>query len=240
MIITGTKGNLGSFLQDKFNDYDYGLHRDTTIVHCAANLTYTINTNNLYKYYCDNIKLTEQLCSLPHNLFIFISSIDVYPKDARFYTESENINLKEVSNFYGQTKLIAESIVKNQSKNHIIIRQSSPLGTKHGSTIAKILDNKQLFLTASSSLNCILYEDIYTLIKFILDNNIKNEIFNLVANRNIDIRQMVNILNPSLYKQNNIYGTYYNTPGNINGSKVYDILPQLNKSSKENIKQWLI
>jgi len=244
MLITGTKGYLGKFLQDKLKCYDHGLHRNTTIIHCAANLTHNINTYNLYQYYCDNIKLTEQLCSLSHDLFILISSIDVYPKeisvedvyckDAWWHAENEKINLKDVSTFYGQTKLIEESIVQNQSKNYVIIRISSPFGTKPNS-ITKIIDNQPIFITASSSLNCILNDDIYTLIKYIIDNNIKNEIFNLVASNNVSMSQIARMYDKPLQ----IYGNYYNTPGNINGSKVYNILPELNKTSMENITRWI-
>ena len=83
-LISGIKGGLGKYLYDNLPN-SIGFGRDEfnliknkdfdTIIHCAFNSRK--NVNDYYEIVRDNIFLTKDLCKVPHNKFVFISSIDV-------------------------------------------------------------------------------------------------------------------------------------------------------------------
>ena len=229
-LVTGCKGHLGKFLNSKFQGS--GLHRKNwktikknsydTIIHSAARR----DESDLYQFYLDNIRLTEKLCKLPHNFFIFLSTVDVYNKN----------------NQYAHAKLISESIVKNLCKNYAIIRMSSLLGTKPNFT-TKTIDNLPLVVSSSAVFNCILYKDVYLFIQRLIELNhdrfggwklIQNKTFNLVASNNCHIS--------NLYHKYNSTSTFGHLQYHIrdqDGYKAYNIMPELSKTSLENVKRWI-
>src|SRR5262245_6198955 len=53
------------------------------IIHCAVNARYPITMGSAFDYLDDNFLLTQRLLNLPHKRFIYMSSLDVYPKHNR-------------------------------------------------------------------------------------------------------------------------------------------------------------
>ena len=239
-LITGSRGNLGKFLHK--NVWSLGLHRQNwdeikkytydTIVHCANDFSPDKSESQLYR---DNITLTRKLCKLPHKLFVFISSIDVYPKADYQYLDihSDQLDTNNISSTYGQSKLQCEYIVQQMCPSWIIIRPSSLMGYKQNS-LTKVVQNKKISLSASSIMNCVLYEDVFLTIKYLTKKGIKNKIFNLVADKNVCIQEVVD-----KYEFSSHIGDYEYRCGNIYGEKLYKIIPELRRSSILNIERWI-
>lgn len=236
-LTTGIDSGLGKYLHSKLNGYYIsreskciGSREINTVIHCAFNK----NFSNLYKYIEDNLFFTKKLIEETDNKnrkFILISSIDVYPKDNKIYSEDENLPLPN-DNLYATIKLMVESIVKEKCENYVILRPSVLLGNSmRPNSLIKILnDYNSISLSGDSTFNYVLYEDIFKLIKYIIKKDITG-IYNIVSNSNIVLKDICN-----LYKKKINFGDYIYKTGNISNNKVCGLIPNFNKSSQEVIK----
>lgn len=126
ILITGTNSGLGKHFFEIFGGiiWNRDISENTkrklkqtgvdVILHAAFNSSKQITSDNLFAYLQDNIWLTMELLSIPHKKFVFISSIDVYPKNNQTHSEEEIIDVNAVSGMYAITKPISESLVKKQ------------------------------------------------------------------------------------------------------------------------------
>ena len=135
-LITGTRSGFGKYVHEEFGGF--GLTRETkeeeiknfreqgvdTIVHCAFNTHNSVSSLNLPAYIDDNVFLTKKLIEIPHNKFIFISSIEVYPCNEKIHSEVEELNVNQIDTIYGTTKLISEGMVMEKSCSPLIFRCS--------------------------------------------------------------------------------------------------------------------
>jgi len=247
LLTTGVNSGLGKHLYKKLGG-DF-ITRDTDvekysrlkhngvdqIIHCAVNSSRNVHSNNVYDYVSDNVLLTKRLTSIPHSKFIFISSVDVYPKNRNIHDEDEIINTDDIKGIYGMTKLISESIVEKHCTNYAILRCSSLLGqySRKNNTL-KILDADpcELSVTADSLFNYVLHTDVESLISYILKTDIQG-IFNVAAARNIAISDVAKLSNKSVK-----YGTFHYDVGLINNSKITNICKSFEKTSEQTILQF--
>ena len=222
ILITGTNRGLGRFLlkilskkfkidtftrKDKINDYiNHQLY--DLIIHCAANVShYNWEDDIPYSFYNDNVFLTKELLNISHKKFIYISSID-----------------QQKSSPYGICKKISESIVKEYSKNYLIIRPTGLLGEEmKKNTFQKILNGEPIALTKNSIMNYVLYDDV--LLTSLSD---KQGIVTLCADGDVTMEETAELMS-----QNIKYGNIY---FNIESDKFQ---PTLKNSSKENIIKYL-
>ncbi len=162
ILISGTDGNLGGHLKKRYPNsicvtrkkpIDKKIFHDgvDTIIHCAFNT----NLSKLNEFdddcYKDNIDLTNTLTEIPHQRFIYISSVQIPP---RFNTP------------YSIYKKISEQIVEHHSNNFLILRISSilPPSTKTNS-ILKMKNNMDITLTKDSVNDFIFLDDVYDVIQ---------------------------------------------------------------------------
>jgi len=207
-----------------------------TIIHCAFNSNSQVNLNSLYQYLQDNVLLTKELISFPHKKFIFISSVDVYPKDVNLHLEDENIDMSAVNSIYGITKLMSESLVKKYCENYLILRASAMLGkySRRNSLIRMIEDTEcELTLSYNSRFNYILHSDILDFIKFSISHDIKGTL-NVVSSENITLLEVADMLKKTIR-----FGKYFYDVGNINNSRISSVFPAFKKSSREIIFEFM-
>lgn len=248
VLTTGTLSGLGRHIFETFGGYSW--NRDITdedrqkledcgvdtIIHCAFNSRLPINSNNLYFYLLDNLFLTKKVISIPHDKFVFISSVDVYPRHPNRYCEDEVIDVNQVDGMYGITKLMSESLVRQSCPNFLIIRCSSLLGKyMRKNNLIKILEDDPciLRLTTHSRLNFVLYPDISNFIQMSIKKDIHG-IYNVLSSENITVSEIVEMLRKKV-----IFGTYFYDVGNIDNSKITAILPKFKKTSKEVIDEFI-
>ena len=76
------------------------------IIHCAFNRSRDASASSMYGYVNDNVLLTAALAAVPHEKFIYLSSIEVYPKNGALHSETEPIGMDAVNGLYGAAKLM--------------------------------------------------------------------------------------------------------------------------------------
>lgn len=231
-----TLGGIGWTRQFTVEDREEVQRKGTDIIiHCAFNSRQTVDSDHLYSYLMDNVFLTKELISIPHRKFMFISSVDVYPKMQGLRSEKEMIDLFSVKGLYGMTKLMSESIVREHCPNYLILRCSSLLGKYSGkNNLIRIMEDEPCGLTLSgdSRLNCVLYLDVSEVIRFAIKHDIEG-IYNVTSSENIFLSEVASVLD----KQVN-FGSYYYDVGDIDNSKISSIFPIFRKTSKEVIVQF--
>lgn len=246
-LISGAQSGLGKHLFEIFGGIS--LTRETSkakidnlkkgvdiIIHAAFNSSKSIDSNNFSFYLKDNVLLTKELLKIPHKKFIFISSVDVYPKDEKTHTEDEVIDIDSVRGIYALTKLMSESLIKEESSNYLILRCSSLIGKyARKNTLIKIRTEEKPILTLSpdSSLNYILYTDVSEFIKLAIEKNLQG-IYNLVSSKNITLSEIA-----SLLKKKVNFGDYVYNVGNIDNRKAVAVSRAFKKTSRKIIGKFI-
>ncbi len=218
-LITGVKNGFGKYIYEKFGGF--GLTRQNagelekityaeTIIHCAFNKKESIQQKELSDYIQDNIFLTKKLLKIPHKKFVFLSSVNVYPKNKKEHSEDEKINLNDVKTIYGITKLMSESLIIKESRNPLILRCPNLLGPYSNNNINRLIKKEPITLSEDSVLNLILYDDV---VSFILGDY--SGIYNLASLENITFFEISKILN----KKEITFGNFHYNVGKIDNSK---------------------
>ena len=187
VLVTGTKSGLGRYIHETIGGA--GISRDTIIVHCAH--TYVRDIEDNYDHFRDeNIELTRNLVKLPHQKFIFISSIDIL----------------NPSSMNGSSKLASEQIVEHDARKPLIIRPSLILGRfQRLNTVVKIKLGilKETTLSEKSEFYYIYNEEILEFIK----KGIKE---NLVGTYTIGMEDKVRLKDlTKFYKRKINFGKYF-------------------------------
>ena len=227
VLVTGANSGLGKYIASQIDcailtrensksvlDKTYD-----TIIHCAFNSRK--NVNDYYEIVRDNIFLTKDLCKVPHNKFVFISSIDVY---------------QEEDNLYKTSKLMAESIVNKLATNSLTLRCSAILGeTMRKNNFRKIIEDvdPKLSLSGESSFNYILQEDILNFLNIAIKINY-NGIVDFVSSTNITLKEVSDLL-----EKKGDFGSYvYRTP-ELSSESLASVFPPAALTSKQNVKRYL-
>jgi nucleoside-diphosphate-sugar epimerase len=249
MLITGSNSGLGKYIHTAWRCA--GLTRATdwkaiqamaerapfeVIIHCAANTRRDITSESFYAYLQDNILLTQSLLQLPHKKFVYISSVDVYPETNMVHDENEVIVVDKIGSLYGVIKLACESLVRAMQPNHIILRPTAMLGRDaKPNSLIKILQSDaplKLTLSAESSFNYILHEEILQFIQIALDRHLTGT-FNLAAADNIQLGEAVAKLQKEV-----LFGQYTYKTGQINQEKAAEIFHAYKDTTWMNIQKF--
>lgn len=239
-LISGSSSGLGKYLHSQlggsaFNRDGTNVKETEVLIHCAFNRTREVNSKNLYQYLLDNVFLTKKLAKIPHKKFIYISSVDVYPKNNKKHSENEVIDVNQTSDIYAITKLMSESLIQNLCPNFLILRCSTLLGRDaRENSLIKIIkeDNPTLTLSAKSVLNFILHKNVLEFVKTAIEKDLQG-IYNLVSSENITLFQIAELLGKKVS-----FGTYIYNVGDIDNKKVSELLPSFKKTSKEAINEF--
>jgi nucleoside-diphosphate-sugar epimerase len=239
-LITGTSSGLGKYLHDHLGGVSFkrdgvNVEDAEVVIHSAFDRKREVTSENLYQYLLDNVFLTEKLVKLPHKKFIYISSVDVYPKNNTKHSENEIIDINQISSAYALTKLMAESIIQSLSPNFLILRCSALLGrdAKENSLIKMIKqENPTVTLSAESVCNFILHIDVLKFIHTAVEKNLQG-IYNIVASKNITTGEIAELLEKKI-----TFGNYVYNVGNIDNTKASQMIPALKKTSQETVKEF--
>lgn len=240
-LITGSSSGLGKYLHDQLGGSAF--YRDgrnvkeaEVIIHCAFNRAREVNSKNLYQYLSDNVFLTKKLAKIPHKRFIYISSVDVYPKDNEKHSEDEVIDVNKISGIYAITKLMSESIIQNLCPNFLILRCSALLGrdARENSLITIIKEeNPTLTLSAKSVFNFILHKDVLEFVRIATKKNLQG-IYNLASTENITLARVADLL-----KKKARFGSYHYRVSDISNRKIAEIFPAYKRTSEDIVHQFI-
>ncbi len=248
LLITGHKSGLGRYLHEQLGGIGLGraissskferIRREgvDVIIHCAFNSTREVDSNNLYQYLSDNVFLTKKLTKIPHKKFIYISSVDAYPKNNKKHSEKEVIDVNEMSGIYATTKVMSESLVQNLCPNFLILRCVALLGAySRQNSLLKIAEeeNPVLTLSADSIMNYILHSQVSDFIKYAVENNLSG-IYNVASAENITLARVANLLRKKVS-----FGNYLYNVGDIDNNKIISISSAFKKTSREAVLEFL-
>lgn len=249
LLITGIGSGFGRYLHEDLKGI--GLNRDNfasiqnkkfdVIIHSAFNTSNQHQGPNLTTYINDNIFLTKSLIEIPCKKFIYISSIDIYPKKLSILHENLEIDIDKVKGIYAISKLISEAFIQRYMPNHLILRLSALLGKySRPNSLIKIIKNKEfkLNLSAESIFNYILYEDVLSFIKYAIKQDLRG-IFNFASVSNISLDKSAQLIKGKLGPRNVSFGDFFYKCGNIDISKISKVPSFIPKSSETVIMEFI-
>lgn len=247
ILVSGTNSGLGRYLFESFVNLGVNtlawnrevLSRPAeamdAIIHCAGPTKHEVLNSNLYEYYESHVELTRKLLSLPHKLFVYISSIDVYPtqplRTLTGTTEDSTFRVDFPSSMYGIFKLLAEKFVEKHSSTFLILRCSALLGPyARPNSLIKIATHRscKLSLSGSSELNYVDCQSVLHFIQAALERDNVRGVYNLVSHQNYSLEAAAKDLNREVE-----FGNFTYLTGSINNSKAAAILPEFSKTSQE-------
>ncbi|MCH8945309.1 MAG: NAD(P)-dependent oxidoreductase [Nanoarchaeota archaeon] len=248
LLVSGTESGFGRYLCEELGGHEITrenkdrkiqelrIREVDLIIHCAHPSDRRVMSDQISKYMDDTVFLTKELLSVPHNYFIYVSSIDIYPKNDKEHFEDELIDLSEVDTIYGVTKLMSESLVRKKGSNHLIIRPSGLLGryTKKNNLL-RLLDDESpnLTLTGDSEINLVTYK---TVLDFI--NSARKEelsgVYNICSSGNVSLMEIAEMVNKGVS-----FGNYKYDPTNVNNDRASCIVPALKSSSRDSVLEYI-
>ena len=248
ILTTGTLSGLGKHIHEKFGGLGWTrqLPVETreeikrkgvdVVIHCAFNSRQSVDSDGLYAYLADNVLLTEEIVSIPHKKFVFISSVDVYPRQGGARSEDAVIDVNAVRGIYGITKLMSEATVRQRCPDYLILRCVSLLGEySRKNSLIRIIEDEPCTLTLSgdSRLNYVLHSDVSDFIRFAMKHDVQG-ICNVASVENVALATVAGMLDKQVD-----FGAYRYDVGKIDNSKVLSILPALRKTSKDVVTQFV-
>lgn len=249
ILTTGARSGLGKYLFERLGGA--GLTRENArallehggaewdaIVHCAFSSESGIDSRSVYGYCQDTIFLTRALAALPHRKFIFVSSVEVYPKNGARHQESEVIPMENTGTFYGAAKLIAEGIVLHEARNALILRPTSLLGPyMRRNNLIAVLEGKPCAasLSADSVLNFVLYSDLFRFVKAGIELGLAG-VWNIASASNITFQEIVALAG---MEGKIAFGAHRYDVGLIDAARARVEVPELSRTSAETLKEFM-
>ena len=247
ILVTGAAGGLGQALQRALGGIPFtrqhsvaDLRQATAapfdaIVHCAFGRQKTFTHATAYSYLNDSILLTEQLASVPHRKFIFVSTIDVYPNDGGLHSEDDEIDFSRAAGPYAFAKLFCEAVVRERTENHLILRPAAMLGpTMRPNNLVRMVreTGSSLTLTANSRINAILHRDVIEFVVFALDHDVTG-VFNLSSVASVTLGEVAESFGISPR-----YGNFTYDAIDVDNVKAASLVPGFQRNSIDVITEY--
>ncbi len=200
LAIIGSNGMLGSdlvrYLGAEF--HVTAIHKENYHIHKGNSFDIVLNANGNSKrfwanqnplddFFASTVSVYQSIIDFPSDLYIYISSPDVYEnhEDVKHTEENSQIVPENLSS-YGLHKYLSELIIKKHKKKFLILRHSIILGSnlKKG-PFYDIIHGNPLFITLKSRLQLITTRVIADIIITLLKNSVTNEIINIGGGGNL-------------------------------------------------------
>lgn len=195
LAIIGSSGMVGSNLAQILKPYFQtvtGIDRKNYEQYRGKNFDVVINANGnsnkrwakdhvLEDFAASTISVYQSLFDFTCKTYIYISSADVYSGHTSTRTTNESTTL-DPENLapYGFHKYVSECIIRNFTKNHLILRCPVILGTNlRKGPIYDILRDARLFVSPNSTYQMLTTKELARIIAFLLGQNIINQTFNV-------------------------------------------------------------
>jgi nucleoside-diphosphate-sugar epimerase len=246
LLVTGTASGLGAAVHGAlggtamtratpFAEVEAGAPYDA-IIHCAFGSQKLVTPATAHVYLDDNLLLTERLIAVPHRLFVFISSIDIYPLPREGAKEDDDYDLARLCGPYAFAKLFSDALVRARCADHLILRPASLLGpAMRPATTLRVLTERapRVFLHPDSRFNFVLHEDIAAFIARALAENITG-VFNLASTGSVRLGDMAERLGLSA-----TFGEHRYDAGDVSNAKIAAIEPAFRRTSAETLNRFI-
>lgn len=192
------------------------------IIHCAASPPPTDLHGNVYGFVQDNLLLTQRLLEIPHDRFVYVSSIDV--------------QIPERAGLYASAKLFCEALVRAEGKRPLILRPTSLLGfPMRPSSIFRMLTEPDcsLFLAPQSRFNFVLHRDVCAFVEAAIDGGVEGT-FAIGSSASAGLGEIARRLELTPR-----FGRYTYDVGAVDQAKAAHIVPALRRSSWETLEVFI-
>jgi nucleoside-diphosphate-sugar epimerase len=247
LLISGTTSGLGRHLHETLGGI--GWNRDLSaderarlrregvdvIVHCAWKPPPRTTADHLYPYLGDTLLLTQDLLAVPHRKFVFLSTNEVYPPGPGLRREEESIEVDAVRGIYGMTKIMAESIVRQCSPNHLILRSAGLLGPyARKNVVRRILEDDpcELTLAAESRFNYMLHADVGQFLRMAIDSDLTG-LYNMASAEGVSLAEVA-----AMFGRRVRFGTYRYPMSELDNTRIAALFPPFQKTSLTVIEQF--
>jgi nucleoside-diphosphate-sugar epimerase len=229
LLISGAGSGFGRYLLEITGGTRFirGVHplryeEVDTIIHCAWGKP---DNNANFNYIKSAELLAADLISIPHKKFIFISSVDVYPRGTDGIEDTE-LRARDILGIYGLTKFFIEKQVLQEAQNPLIIRPSSLLGEYTNNNIVKFLKGMKMNISYESEMNFITYEQV----AYLALGSTYNGIVNAVGKGNVFLKDILEPLS-------NLEGEYTYNVGKLSEKKM-ELITGTSHTSLDNFISW--
>lgn len=153
--------------------------------------------NPLFDWHASVASVAEYVHRIRTELFVLISTVDVYDKRGSETTTMEEFPIQpENLEPYGYHKFLAENYVRRFCPNHLIFRLPGLVGDglKKNPVYDYVHPDKKVMISPESRLNFIHTRAVADCLFQIIDRGLRNETFNLAAKNSIrigDIKKIV-------------------------------------------------
>lgn len=242
ILVTGTDSGLGRALLDRFGTTALTRREDPlalqqeapfdAVVHCAFDHSPDDDATKIKA----NLALFDAVHAIPCRCFIYISSIDVYPKGGVPRHESETVSPMPDDDPYRTIKIACEARLRSNAGQHLILRPTALLGrSARPNSLIRMMRDPQcsLSLSPASRFNYVLHEHIGHFILSALREGL-NGIFNIATTGNLRLDEVAEILaaRPE-------YGKFLYDVGDIDNRKAQSVLPELGQSSRDTVEAFM-
>ncbi|WP_232212340.1 NAD-dependent epimerase/dehydratase family protein [Candidatus Nitrosopumilus sediminis] len=212
IFIVGGKGLTGSafvknlekkqiefkIIQKENKEEFFGKDCDVLIFANGNSIKYKANVDPLFDFHASVSSVAEYVHNINCNLFVLLSSIEVYDQHSSLETSKEDTKINEQNlEPYGYHKFLVEKYVKRFVKNFLIFRLPAivGIGTRKNPIYDFLHNHKKVMISQNSQLNVINTRIIADIVLEIIGKNIHNEIFNLASTNSIRLGDIKNIVN---------------------------------------------
>lgn len=206
------------------------------IIHCAFSAAKNVTLGSVGSYLEDNFLLTQRLLRIPHRKFVYISTVDVYPRTGVLSHADDDTDISPLSGPYAFTKLFSETVVVKEGMRALVLRPTTLLGSKMrpNSTLRLLTErNSRLFLSARSRFNYVLHDDIVRFVEHALRTDLAG-IFNIASSTPILLGDVASELGLSAE-----FGSYDYDVGLIDQGPAASIEPSFSRSSALTLNKFI-
>lgn len=198
------------------------------------------NQNPQDDFSASTISVYKSIFDFPCNLYIYISSPDVYADHSKKTHTGENQSIDPMRlSSYGFHKYLSELIVKKNSDKFLILRSAMILGTElRKGPFYDIINNKPVFVTLNTKLQLITTSAISDVIQALLKQKVINETINVGGVGTFDFKKIKKYFNNRIKFSSEAQMQAYE----MNVEKLRNIYPALMTSEqylKEFFKNYL-
>jgi len=237
VAVIGAGGGIGKFLANRLKGVPFlrgdrlsKLDGARTIIFCAAKAHFETPQATLYSSLEDNLLLLERITKLPHERFIYFSTVDLYPQDGELHREDEELTIEKTRGGYPAFKLMGEAIVKERCNKPLILRPTSMFGDgMRPNNISRLISGHAggPTLTKDASFNCVTYAMMAAFIEAAIKKDATG-IFNCAATGQITLGEVA-----SLVGYEGSFGPHSYSAPKVANEKACTLSPVFSRTSQE-------
>jgi len=252
IFLLGAKGFVGATVLAELSKFDecVGIDIDNYDEHIGERCDVLVNVNgNSKKFLAAKQPALEfdlsvrsvvrSVYDFPAEKYVYISTVDVYTD---FSDKESTAEIVEIDNTkqspYGFHKWLAEQYVKKTCDKWIITRLGGMVGEglKKG-PVYDLTNGEKLWVHPDSRYQYIPTKTVGAVIRYLLENNIENEIFNICAKGTVSLKEVADMLDIEANFNSSSEQQYYE----INNEKLCEIfdVPETKNAVRDYLNSFL-